>query len=72
MPTSVLVFKTNINSLIQLKKLGQVLKSKKGIQKWNIDLEDKDRVLRIETDRFTEPHVVNLLKPHSIYCEDLN
>lgn len=72
MPHSVLVFKTNINSVDQINRLGKLMKSKKGIQKWNLDLEDNDKVLRIVTDRLQEHQVISFLQPHLIYAENLN
>lgn len=71
MPTSILVFKTNINTLEQLKKIDCVLSHRAEVEKWTIDLDDCDKVLRIETKVLETESVMSILKPHQIYCEEL-
>ena len=53
----ILVFKTNVEDLIQVKKISPHLRNIDGVLKWNIDLHDCDKVLRVEADG---------LSPHSI------
>ena len=58
MQVSVHIFKTNINTLEQIKK-------------WNIDLEDCDKVLKIESSQLETCDIIGSLKPFNIYCEVL-
>ncbi len=68
---SILIFKTNINTLAQVKLADNILSAKEEIQKWNIDLEDCDKVLRIESSSLETQNVIDILKMNHIYCEEL-
>ncbi|WP_461054666.1 hypothetical protein [Spirosoma arcticum] len=71
--TKVLVFRTNINSLDRLYRtaclMGHLRHSVSG---WNVDMEDCDCVLRIETDRVTEAEVVRLVRQAGLNCDPLD
>ena len=71
MQQSILVFKTNITTFEQVIKVNSILSKQSEIQKWNIDIEDCDKVLRIETSKPEINNVIDILKPHHIYCEEL-
>jgi len=58
-PLQILVFRTNITEPIEVKKLEQVMNIPEVI-KWNIDLDDCDKVLRVVTHRLTSLHVIRL------------
>jgi hypothetical protein len=57
----VLVFKTNIDSKAEVKKLTPVLNNK-AILKWNLDLEDRDRVLRIVTNQLMPKEIIQAVQ----------
>ena len=67
----IVVFKTSVKTKMQVKKLkphfGKILPN----AKWNFDLEDTDRVLRIESESDIVLTVINLLKTHAFDCEEL-
>jgi hypothetical protein len=44
------VYKTNVKNKTQIKKIGKILRQVGHIKAWNFDLEDCDKILRIETD----------------------
>ncbi|MBA3971163.1 MAG: hypothetical protein H0X46_03305 [Bacteroidetes bacterium] len=71
MDTNVFVFKTNINTLEQIERTEIILSGRSDIKKWNIDLEDCDKVLRIETSKKEIESVLGILMPYQIYCEEL-
>jgi hypothetical protein len=66
----VLVFKTNINSDEEAGRLSNFL-STKAIRKWNVDLEDKDRILRIVTDILSPEDIIGFAKQNGLECEEL-
>ena len=66
-----LIFKTNINTLAQLKTADGILSAKEEIKRWNIDIDDCDKVLRIETSELKTVDVIDVLKLNNIYCEEL-
>lgn len=67
----ILVFKTNIEDSKQIKYLSPHLKALNGIIKWNVDLNDCDKVLRIETEQLQPHAVVNVLVNAGYYCTEL-
>jgi hypothetical protein len=70
-PVEVLVFKTNLNSPADVNRVAVELKAAAHVLRWNVDLEDVDRVLRIETSA-PEPHeIVNVLAAAGYECEEL-
>jgi hypothetical protein len=71
MTDTILIFKTNINTPELIKKAGSILSAQSEIKKWNVDMDDCDKVLRIETSRYEVENVIGILKPHEIYCEEL-
>jgi hypothetical protein len=71
MQTAIHIFKTNINSVEQIKNADSFLSTHTKIEKWNIDLDDCDKVLRIETSPHEINDVIQSLAPFNIYCEVL-
>ncbi|AUP81394.1 hypothetical protein [Flavivirga eckloniae] len=69
---NILIFKTNINTQ---KKLATVEKSFikiPGINRWTVDMEDIDKVLRIEAhSEVIEANIIDLLQEINVYCQNL-
>ena len=63
------IFKTNISTLRQLKMAELLLSRENRIERWNVDIEDCDKVLRVETDALNESQIVTLMRREEIYCE---
>lgn len=71
METAIHIFKTNIHSVEQIKNADSFLSTHSKIEKWNIDLDDCDKVLRIESCPLVINDVIESLAPFNIYCEAL-
>lgn len=69
--SSILVFKTNIQSPDDLNLLKPLLDDHPHIVRWNVDMEDIDCVLRIVSARLTEADVINLITPAGYACSEL-
>jgi hypothetical protein len=69
MQTNIHVFKTNINTLAQLKKADAILSHSASVKKWNIDIDDCDKVLTIETSSLDMEMIIFNMKAEYIYCE---
>ena len=67
----ILVFKTNIRYKKHLKHVLPHLNSTTGILRWNVDLLDKDKILRIEASGIHPQMVEMVLKDAGYYCEEL-
>jgi hypothetical protein len=66
----VLIFRTNISNSLEVKKL-QPLLNKKGILKWNIDLDDCDHVLRVVTTSFSPHEIIGFVNEKGVRCEEM-
>ena len=67
-----LIFETNITSKKKLQSLGPVFNNHSDILKWSVDLEDIDKVLRIEaTPNLSEEKVMDLIRIHGFYIKPL-
>ena len=65
------VFKTSVitgNDIERLRShLNQLPQSK-----WNFDLEDCDKILRIVTEKEISRHIIRILRDHGFVCEELS
>ena len=71
MKIEVLVFKTDIVGKTQSENLGQILKEDRRIRNWNIDQNDIDNVLRIESSEMSPADVIQLVRDLGYMCEEL-
>lgn len=72
MNTKLLILKTNILSKRKLQLLAPAFNEHRSIQRWTVDLEDIDKVLRIEGDsRIDQSEIIELVKNNGFYAEDL-
>jgi len=67
----VLIFRTDIGSRSDFETINNVLHHEHRIKKWNIDHEDIDHVLRVESDEITAKEVIQLIKQLGYACEEL-
>ncbi|PSL24306.1 hypothetical protein [Dyadobacter jiangsuensis] len=67
----VLVFKTNINNPKQVKSIATMLDNCPDILKWNVDLADIDKVLRVESTHAHCGPVIELVTRAGYACEEL-
>jgi len=67
----ILVFKTSVKTKTQIKKLKPQIDIILPHAKWNFDLEDCDKILRIDCHENVVLPIKNLLKIHNFNCEEL-
>lgn len=65
------VFKTSVKTKIQAKKLKPHIDKILPKAKWNFDLDDCEKILRIDSEENIIHPVIHLLKIHNFYCEEL-
>jgi len=65
------VFKTNVQKLKQAKQVVTVLQQYFPGSKINFDLEDCDKVLRVEGTGLAPKHVMQLVNQHGFTCSIL-
>ncbi len=66
----ILIFKTNIKFKKQVNDISKHLKDQPLISKWNVDLLDVDKVLRIESPGLPAPVIEKLVKSAGYYSEE--
>ena len=67
----ILVFKTNVSSGHQAKKLKPHLDQSLPNSKWNFDLTDCDKVLRVDSPEDITMLVIQTLNSHGFECAEL-
>lgn len=70
----VLVFKTDVISQIQVTSVALALQKLNGIAHWNFDLDDCDKILRVEVKKGTKRvsyQIVDTLRNMNFRCEEL-
>ncbi|MFA6702262.1 MAG: heavy metal-associated domain-containing protein [Dysgonamonadaceae bacterium] len=55
-------FKTNINCSNCVAKVKPFLDKKEGIQKWEVDIENPDKILAVETDSLMAEDIEKTVK----------
>ncbi|HWZ13994.1 MAG TPA: hypothetical protein VNW95_02060 [Mucilaginibacter sp.] len=68
----ILVFKTNVTSRKKVSRIAPLLSSFPTIRQWNFDLEDRDKVLRIESTGLNPGSVEQLLLKAGFNCQELD
>lgn len=64
-----LIFKTNIVNESRIKKVNALLAYNPGLVDWSIDMEDRDKVLRIEAeDQVIESDVMEIVNSWGVEC----
>ena len=67
----VLVFKTNIRYKKDINAIRAHIDAEPKITKWNVDLKDVDKILRIETKSLHPVYIEKLIQKTGHYCEEL-
>ena len=67
----IFVFKTSIKTKMQLKKLKLHIDAMLPNAKWNFDLKDCDKILRIDSEENVVLKIIDLLHLHNYSCEEL-
>ena len=67
----VLLFKTNLNCEEDRHILHKILGGHQEIEKWNLDLNDEDCVLRIVSPTLTHQDIIDLIVHYRYHCQIL-
>jgi hypothetical protein len=68
--TGILVFKTNLSDH-DVAHIATLLSHDPRIKRWNVDLDDVDRILRVESTRITPLEVQLKINAAGYLCEEL-
>ena len=67
----IFVFKTSVKTKMQIKKLRPHIDKILPNAKWNFDLQDIDKILRIDSKENIVLITIDLLNIHNYSCEEL-
>ncbi len=67
----ILVFKTNLADPESIRNVSSSLNIHPDIMKWNVDLHDRDNVLRIVSQNIGAGEIEQLVLKAGYYCEEL-
>ena len=67
----VLIFKTNIRYKKHISAVEQHIANQPGILRWNVDLKDVDKILRIEVADLHPAKIEGIVKQAGYLCEEL-
>lgn len=68
---NIFVFKTTIKTEEDKQKVALILDSLSQINRWTVDCEDCDCVLRIEADGISEEQIIEIVQRLGFGCEEL-
>jgi hypothetical protein len=65
------VFKTNVQQRELAEQLASIIRGRLAFCKINFDLEDCDKILRVEGDQISVETIIGILSTHGLECEVL-
>lgn len=69
---NILVFSTNIKTEKEKQTVATVLNNNLEIKKWDIDLEDIDSILRIESNTLEATQIIQMITAQDFKCSELS
>lgn len=69
--SNIFIFKTNIQTEFEKLRIKNVLDASQKVLKWNIDMDDADRVLRIVSDSLRPEQIISVLDYVGFECTEL-
>lgn len=67
----ILLFKTNCLRKRDKNAVQKLLGKLEGVEDWNIDMDDEERILRIISRTLTHQYIINLLNRNGYQCCEL-
>jgi hypothetical protein len=68
---TVLVFKTDKNVSNYTEQVKEALEEFHNKISWNLDLDDRDKILRVESVLITPDQIIEKMRAADFYCEEL-
>lgn len=65
------IFRTELNTDESIAVLKETMNQHPDISRWHLDLEDVDKVLKVETVSLSEACIISLAGENQIFCEVL-
>jgi hypothetical protein len=65
------IFKTSVKTKNEVRRLKPHINSILRGERWNFDLQDCDKILRVESEKDIAPKIKDLLTIQKHFCEEL-
>lgn len=72
METKELKFKTNLNCSNCVAKVTEDLNSASGVEKWEVDTDNPDKILSIDSTGISSEEVIEIIEKKGFKAEELN
>jgi cell fate (sporulation/competence/biofilm development) regulator YmcA (YheA/YmcA/DUF963 family) len=69
--SNILVFQTKVANSTEFNRLAEILDTSPEVQKWTLDQQDVDKVLRVISEELQPQDIVYLLNKNGLYCQEL-
>lgn len=69
---NIYIFKTDKNAQAYLSEVAHVMENFDDQIRWITDLEDCDKILKVETDSIKSSEIMEAMRKAGFYCEELN
>lgn len=66
-----LIFKTNIQTELDLKEIATLMSANNSLLNWNVDREDIDKILRVKSMKNDALEIISALNKAGYSCEEL-
>ncbi len=71
MESEILIFRTSISKRQDIKRIGKVLNGCNGVEKWSVDFEDWEKILRVECNKLSAADIPLMLREINIFAVEL-
>ncbi|MCB0490411.1 MAG: hypothetical protein R2820_07055 [Cyclobacteriaceae bacterium] len=68
---NIFVFRTNLNSVADIEAISHLMDKSASVLNWSVDIEDIDKVLRIESLREHANEIIEMVRLAGYQCEEL-
>ncbi|MEO9483636.1 MAG: hypothetical protein ABJG47_09335 [Ekhidna sp.] len=69
---NLLILKSNIKTRKDVEQVNQIFSQMKYIQRWSVDLDDWEHVLKVESSIFSCENIAVILEKFGYQCSELN
>lgn len=69
--TECLVFRTNLQTKTDVKRIADVMNTHSGILEWSVDLEDWEKVLRVVGTSISSRQIISILRSLNVNIQEI-
>lgn len=70
--SQIIILRSNVDTAADVTRLGLMMDRHTSINRWTVDLEDVDRVIRIEATGISPAEIIRLIRSLGYQCDELS